>query len=215
MYHLNHYLASTAVVILAFTSLSTPAGAVLSEIDYSYIGNPFTKISSDFPVSRVSIAFTAYYSLVPKNGRANFDNYNLNNLSHFYFSNGQQIFTSNDNFSSYTFINIGFDTDADGNVSGNWSVSASRAHANGTDGTLAFADSITSSLTEDSTSSWLSSSQTFGSAVVTNNPGTWNASIYAPVPEPVNWIFFSIGLGAILLAKARQIRTVGQVIPVC
>jgi hypothetical protein len=185
---------SSVFVMLAATGLSTPARAAL--VQYSYTGNPFTEISAGFPVSRVSIWFTVDDTLIPINGHVNLDSYNAKNLNEYYFSNGYQTLSNNPNdpFFVYTSASISFDTDAEGNINGNWNATSSRAHGN-QDG-LILSDSIESTNIKDKTASLGG----YG-ASVTNNPGTWTRST-STVPLPDGFLLFGSALACLGFRRA-------------
>ena len=212
-----------AAAILAIPGLSAPAGAAL--VKYAYTGNAFTDINlspgiGDVRDLGVQIEFTVDELLLPKNGRAilDVDDYSSTRVPFsFNFSLGQyytidtaSFYTNPDNsgkdphFHTYYVrdARIEFDTDADGHLSGNWDAKINK-HEYGRPGLL-------SGVSIRSFSNGLNSIDSgdllYLSGSITNNPGAWTR-ITSPVPEPVSWIFFSIGLGVLLLAKARQVRT--------
>lgn len=194
MFKLNRNLTPAVAIVLS-TSLSSPADAEL--IIYSYVGNPFTNISSGFPVFRVSIWFTVDSSIIFENSHIVLDSYNSKTINYFYFSNGYQNLSNNPNlepnFWIYTSSNISFDTDSSGNISGNWAANSSRAHGNQYG--LSLYDAISSTNSLDGTSS-LGGHE----AIVSNNPGTWTRSTSSVIPLPGGFTLFGSAFGGLLFS---------------
>jgi hypothetical protein len=132
MYPFNRFLVLTSF-ILVFAGLSGHAKAAL--VKYSYIANPFTEytvpslgISKEIPPDPsqvLSMWFIVDDALVPRNGRVELRNLytavsedNIIEIVDYAGSIGSQIYWRPGG--SRLGANLRFDTDAEGNVSGNW-----------------------------------------------------------------------------------------------
>lgn len=189
---MRHFKQPWAYVLVYLACLGTSHSVSASLVDYVYSGNPFTQMSAGFPVSRVFIRFTVDDAAITRNAHVSLDSYSAKNLGSYVFSNGYQTLSNDpfDGFSVYTSATISFDTDAQGNIVGNWNASAGRAHGN-LEG-LMLADAVSSSSSLDSTSS-------LGGffASVANNPGTWSRMGMSAVPVPGGLLLFASGLGVL------------------
>jgi len=220
-FHARVFIATSAT--LAFTSLSFSAGAAL--VQYNYTGNPFTTISSPpgdaYPPTHVNINFTVDESLLPKNGHAilltndysdtwipfsfNFSfgqNYQIDSVG--FYDNGRPG-AHNDSPSIYRNVRIEFDTNADGQLKGNWYAAVYKS----SEGRAGFyvGISISSSsngLTpiEDKGEHLIYWGTPDSSGLVANNPGTWTRSL-APVPLPGGILLFGSGIGCLCLSRRR------------
>ena len=190
MDRIRRCLGSTAV--LACMLLPSATNAEL--VRYTYTGNAFTNITPGFPVSGITLWFTVDDSLVPRNGRAILDSYSVGGLQDYFFSNGLHTLTSEhtDPYRPYTSAIVSFDSDANGNVSGNWDAHASRAHGNAAG--LILSDFVGSTSLQDRTYS-LGGFE----ASVAGNPGTWTVS--AAVPEPRTFLLFGVGVAGVLVMR--------------
>ncbi len=202
MNHIFRFLIS-AVSMLTIASLSTPAGASL--LEYTYTGNPLTMTStySQFQVSNVSIRFKVEDSYIPKNGHAVLD---YSNLFFFHFSDGALAIDSSTPLnSSNQSASISFDTDADGNVIGNWVASSSYSESGyHTLISLDISSSQSGAFSKDASNYFaIMGPSTEGySAEVNNNPGLWTRSV-ATVPLPGGILLFGSALGGFLCLRRR------------
>ena len=193
MRHCTRHLASLAAV-LALTGTGSPVSAAL--VQYYYLGNSFTDIANGFPVSRVSIWFMADDTVVTPNSHVSLDSYSAKNLLDYSFSNGYHVLSNNpaNDLAVYTSASVSFDTDADGNISGNWNAHAGRAHGNQMG--LVLSDFISSTSVLDSTSS-------LGgySASVAGDPGVWARVGAGIVPLPGGLLLFGSSMMGVCLQR--------------
>lgn len=193
MRYCTRQLASLAAV-LALTGIGSPASAAL--VQYSYLGNSFTDIANGFPVSRVSIWFTADDTVITRNSHVFLDSYSAKNLLDYSFSNGYHVLSNNpaNDLAVYTSASVSFDTDADGNISGSWNAHAGRAHGNQQG--LVLNDFISSTSLLDSTSSLGAYS-----AFVAGDPGVWARGEAGIVPLPDGLLLFGSSMMGVCLQR--------------
>jgi hypothetical protein len=206
----RHLILVSAV--FAFSSLSQPAGASL--IEYSYTGNPYTQLSIpsadystmitqaiplNYPVTSLSFWFTVDDSLVNKNGQttisfdSNSPSYNpsvLQSLQSFSFTDGYNTLSSA--LGNRQTVSATFDTDANGNIVGSWSVFASSKLF------IQMASTAGGSVVQDYTSAAglpavYGSSNRPNSVFVNNDPGVWTQTLVTTVPiGSAFWLFGSV-----------------------
>lgn len=223
MFSRNHILLFTPALLI-LTVLSRPAKAAL--VKYSYTGNNFTdfsmgnnnyEIPSDYPVTSLSFWFIVDDSLVTKNGRTELyhsvtsagPDFDSIALIDYHFSNGYQ--SINYEHLIREWVAASFDTDENGNVTGNWSVAISSFAFFNTMSSVNY-ETPAGRVVEDYSSSpnhpdhpllpshYINSGLTDSKISVSGNPGIWTRSLIT-VPLPGGFLLFASILGCYIIKK--------------
>ena len=202
-------------VLFAFSSLSQPVGATL--VEYSYTGNPYTELSipsadfststtqaipQNYPLTNLFFWFIVDDSLVIKNGQTTISNdtnspfYNPNviqSMQSYSFTDGYETISSAVGLRQSAAAT--FDTDANGNIVGSWSVSVSSKLF------IQMASTAGGSSVQDETSAaglpsiYDPVTNTYSAArpdmvFVNNDPGAWTRTTLVAVPiGAAFWLF--------------------------